>query len=180
MLDIVILIIFAASLLIGMKRGFVVQVINLVGFFIALIVAYIYYKPLAEKFVLWIPYPGITEDTSVALVVDMLDVDQTFYRIIAFAVIFFAVKIAMQIIGSIFDFLTYLPVLNTFNRLLGALLCFVEFYFIVFILLYVLALLPIASLQSLLGSSIIAGLMLEHTPIVTQLFQKIWYIYTEK
>jgi len=179
MLDIVLLIIFAASLLLGMKRGFVMQAINLVGFLVALIVAYIYYKPLAEKFVLWIPYPGMTEETSFTLVIDMLDVDQTFYRIIAFAVIFFTVKIAMQIIGSIFDFLTYLPVLNSFNRILGALLCFVEFYFILFILLYVLALLPVTTIQSLMGSSIIAGLMLEHTPIVTQLFQKIWYIYTE-
>ncbi|NLY79725.1 MAG: CvpA family protein [Lysinibacillus sp.] len=179
MLDLILLIIFAASLLIGMKRGFIMQAINLIGFFIALIVAYIYYKPLAEKFVLWVPYPGLQPDSSFALVLDSLDVDKTFYRIIAFAAIFFAVKLAMQIIASIFDFLTFLPVLKSFNRILGAFLCFVEFYFIVFILLYVFALLPIESIQSLLGSSIIAGIMLEHTPILTQLFQKIWYIYLD-
>lgn len=178
-LDIILLIIFAASLLIGMKRGFVLQAINLVGFFIALLVAYIYYKPLAEKFVLWIPYPGLQPDSSLTLVLDALDVDKTFYRIIAFAVIFFAVKLAMQIVASIFDFLTFFPVLKSVNRILGAVLCFVEFYFILFILLYVIALLPIESIQNLMGKSIIANLMLEHTPIVTQLFQKIWYIYLD-
>lgn len=178
-LDLILLILFAFSLLIGMKRGFIMQTINLVGFFIALAVAYMYYQSLAEKLVLWVPYPGMQTDSSLALVLDSLDVDQTFYRIIAFAVIFFAVKLAMQIVASIFDFLTFLPILKSFNRILGALLCFVEFYFIIFILLYVLALLPIDSIQHLMGSSFIANIMLEHTPIISQLFQKIWYIYLE-
>ncbi|QCR33190.1 CvpA family protein [Lysinibacillus sp. SGAir0095] len=176
MLDIILLIIFAASILVGLKRGFIVQAIHLLSFFVALIVAYIYYKPLAEKFVLWIPYPGVTDDSSMMLVLDQLNVDQTFYRIIAFAVIFFGVKIALQILGSIFDFLTYLPILNSVNRLLGAVLCFVEFYLIVFIGMYVLALLPIGSLQNLLDGSIIAKLMLEHTPVFTSMVQDWWYI----
>lgn len=179
MLDILLIIIFIGSLLVGLKRGFIVQAIHLTSFFIALIVAYIYYKPLAEKFVLWVPYPGISEDTSMTLILDTLDVDRTFYRIIAFAVIFFAVKIALQILGSIFDFLTYLPILNSINRLLGAILCFIEFYFILFIAMYVLAMLPIEAIQSFLGSSIIANLMLEHTPILTGMFQDWWYIYKE-
>lgn len=179
MLDIILLLIFAASLIVGMKRGFIVQVIHLASFMIALIVALLYYKPLAEKFVLWIPYPGVTEGATMTLALETLDVDRTFYRIIAFAVIFFVVKIALQIIASVFDFLTYLPILSSINRVLGAVLAFVEFYFILFILMYVVALLPIATIQSLLDSSIIAGLMLEHTPIITNLFQHWWYIYTE-
>jgi uncharacterized membrane protein required for colicin V production len=180
MLDILLLIFFAASILVGLKRGFIVQAIHLISFFVALIVAYIYYKPLAEKFVLWIPYPGLTEGSSMALAVDALNVDLTFYRIIAFAVIFFAVKLALQILGSVFDFLTYLPVLKSVNRLLGAILGFLEFYLILFILLYVLALLPIESLQNLMGHSIIANLMLEHTPIFTSMVQDWWYSYKEQ
>ncbi|HWK24815.1 MAG TPA: CvpA family protein [Ureibacillus sp.] len=179
MLDIILLIIFAASILVGLKRGFIVQIIHLVSFFVALIVAYIYYKPLAEKFVLWIPYPGVTEDLSTMLILDTLNVDQTFYRIIAFSVIFFAVKIALQILGSIFDFLTYLPILNSVNRLLGAALCFVEFYLIVFIIMYVLALIPVGSIQNIMDGSIIAKLMLEHTPFFTKMVQNWWYIYKD-
>ncbi|MGE7666135.1 CvpA family protein [Ureibacillus composti] len=179
MLDLILILIFAASLLVGIKRGFVVQVIHLSSFFIALIVAYIYYKPLADKFVLWIPYPGFTENASLTLMLDSLDVDRTFYRVIAFAVIFFAVKIALQIVGSIFDFLTYLPILNSINRVLGAVLCFAEFYFVLFIAMYVIALIPVPSVQNFMGSSVIAGFMLEHTPVLSKLFQHWWYIYTE-
>lgn len=178
MLDLILIIIFIASLMVGIKRGFVVQAIHLISFFVSLIVAYIFYRPLADNFVLWVPYPGISEDTSKTLMLDAIDVDQTFYRIIAFAVIFFATKIILQVIASVFDFLTYLPVLKSINRLLGAILCFIEFYLIAFIILYVLALLPLGPIQGLLSGSFITKLMLEHTPIITSMFQNWWYIYT--
>lgn len=179
MLDIILLIVLLLSCFIGAKRGFIVQIIHLGSFLIALLVAYIYYKPLAQKFVLWVPYPGFTEDATMTLVLDTLDVDRTFYRVIAFALIFFIVKLILQIIGSMFDFLTYLPILGPINRLLGAILGFIEFYFIIFIGLYVFALLPLEAIQNVLNQSILTGLILEHTPVVTQMFQNWWYIYTQ-
>lgn len=177
MLDLLILVIFIISLIIGAKRGLIVQLIHIGSFLVAFFAAVIYYKPLAEKFVLWIPYPGFTEGSTMTLVLDSLDVDRTFYRVFAFAIIFFSVKIALQIVGSMFDFLTYLPVISSLNYLLGAVLCFIEAYLILFIGLYVVALLPVESVQSILGGSFITGLMLEHTPVITSMFQNWWYIY---
>ncbi len=179
MLDLLILIILVAGLIVGAKRGLIVQAVHMGGFVIALIVAYIYYKPLAELFVLWVPYPGFNEDSTVSVVIESLDIDATFYNILAFAVIFFAVKIILQIIASIFDFIMYLPVLNSINRLLGAVLGLVEFYLLLFIALYVLALVPINSIQVILNKSILTGLVLEHTPFITSMFQNWWYSYTK-
>lgn len=179
MFDLIILLVLIGGFVVGLKRGFVVQIIHLASFFVALIVAYVYYKPLAEKFVLWVPYPGITDAGSLAIVIDSLDLDQTFYRVLAFAVIFFTVKLAMQIIASIFDFLTYLPVLKSVNKLLGGVLGVVEFYFLLFIGLYVLVLLPIDFIQVKMSQSILAGLILEHTPLITKMFQNWWYIYIQ-
>lgn len=179
MLDIILLLILIASLVVGVKRGFIVQAIHIGSFFIALIVAYIYYKPLAEKFVFWIPYPGFAEGSTATLILDTLDVDRTFYRVIAFAVIFFVVKIALQIVGSMFDFLKYIPVLGSINRLLGAMLCFAEFYILIFIGLYVIALLPLENVQTVLSKSVLTGLILEKTPILTSMFQNWWYIYSK-
>lgn len=177
MLDLFILAIFIISLIIGAKRGLVVQLIHIGSFIIALVVAIIYYKPLADKFVLWIPYPGFTEGSTMTLVLDTLDVDRTFYRVFAFAIIFFVVKISLQILGSMFDFLTYLPVISSLNYVLGATLSFVEAYIILFIGLYVVALIPIEPIQSIVDNSFITGLMLEHTPVITKVFQNWWYIY---
>ena len=179
MLDLLILIIMASGLIVGLKRGFIVQMMHLFGFLIALIVAYINYKPLAQVFVLWVPYPGFAENATSVLGLDSIDIDTSFYRALAFALIFFTTKLVFQIIASIFDFIAYLPVLNSLNRLLGAILGFVEFYILMFIALYILALVPIESLQSMLNRSIFTGLILEHTPIITKLFQNWWYIYTK-
>lgn len=179
MIDLLILFVLLLSIVIGIKRGFVSQLINLASFLIGLIVAIIYYKPLAQKFVLWIPYPGFTDNSTMTLVLDSLDVDRTFYRVLAFALIFFAVKFAVQIVFSMFDFLTYLPVLNSLNRVLGAVLCFIEFYLLLFIVLYVLALIPVEWIQLRMSRSILGALILEHTPVITAIFQNWWYIYTK-
>jgi len=179
MLDLIILAVLLAGIITGAKRGFIVQMMHIVSFIVALIVAYIYYKPLAQKFVFWIPYPGVTDSGSLGVVIDSLDLDSTFYRVIAFAVIFFAVKISLQIIASIFDFIAYLPVLNTLNRWLGALFGMIENYLIMFILLYILALLPVDFIQGLISKSLISGLILEHSPIITKMFQNWWYIYMQ-
>jgi uncharacterized membrane protein required for colicin V production len=178
MLDLIILIVLFAGIITGLRRGFIVQIMHFVGFFIALIVAYINYKKLADVFVYWVPYPGFSENAPSILGLDNIDVDQTFYRALAFVVIFFIVKIVFQILASMFNFIAYLPVLNTMNRFLGMILGFVEFYILLFIALYILALVPLAQIQSLMSGSIFAGLIVEHTPILTNMLQNWWYIYT--
>ena len=85
---------------------------------------------------------------SLSIVIDSLDLDRTFYRVLAFAIIFFVVKFTLQIVTSIFDFLAYLPVLKSVNKLLGAVLGFIEHYLLLFIALYVLVLLPIETIQN--------------------------------
>lgn len=180
MLDILILILLVAGLVTGAKRGLIVQLIHMTGFIIALIVAYTYYKPLADKFVLWIPFPAVTAGSKLTIAVDSLDLDQTFYRIIAFALIFIVIKFALQLLASMFDFLKYLPILGFVSNVVGAVLGFIEFYFLSFVLLYVFALLPIDFIQNLISNSILTGWMLEHTPILSETMKNLWYIYIEK
>lgn len=179
MLDIIILVLLIAGLVTGFKRGLIVQLIHMTGFIIALIVAYIYYKPLAEKFVLWIPYPAVDANSMLTFAMDTLDLDRTFYQLIAFAVIFFAVKFALQLVASMFDFLKFLPVLGWISKFAGAFLGFIEFYFILFVILYIMAMLPLGVLQNLVEGSVFAGLMLEHTPVLSETVKNWWYIYTK-
>ncbi len=180
MLDIIILILLIAGFITGARRGLIVQLIHMTGFIIALIVAYLYYKPLSEKFVLWIPFPAITSDSKLTIAVENLDLDQTFYRIIAFVLIFMVVKFGLQLFASMFDFLKYLPILGFVSNIAGAILGLIEFYFILFVLLYVLALLPLDMIQGFMENSILTNWMLEHTPILSEMVKNWWYIYTEK
>ena len=49
MLDLIILIILGFGFLIGLKRGFILQIIHLTGFIIAFIIAYLYYDQLHQN-----------------------------------------------------------------------------------------------------------------------------------
>lgn len=177
MIDLVIIILLVAGLVSGARRGLIVQLIQMAGFLISIIVAYLYYKPLAEKLVLWIPYPSIDENTTLKFAVEQLDLSQTFYQLLAFALIFFVVKFAIQILASLFDFLRYIPILGGLNRLLGGVLGVVEAYLLIFIVLYVLALLPIDGIQKYIEGSFLTTLMLEYTPILSKVFQHLWFVY---
>ncbi|GEN82283.1 membrane protein [Sporosarcina luteola] len=179
MLDLLIVFLLLGGLITGFRRGLILQLIHMTGFIIALIVAYIYYKPLSEKFVLWIPYPGVTAGSKLNWTVEQLDLDQTFYRLLAFVIIFIAVKFALQLIASMFDFIKFLPVLGFVARFGGAALGFVEFYILIFLVLYLLAMLPIDFIQELIGKSILADAMYEHTPIFSEMVKNWWYIYTK-
>lgn len=179
MLDIIIIILLLGGLITGFRRGLLVQVLHMTGFIISFIVAYAYYKQLAEKFVLWIPYPGVTAKSQLSWSFGELDLDQTFYRLLAFILIFFIVKFLLQLFVSMFDFLKHLPILGFISRFFGAALGFIEFYIIILLLVGMIALLPIGFIQNLIDSSILAKTMFEHTPIISEAVKNLWYVYTK-
>lgn len=179
MLDLIIVFLLLGGLITGFRRGLIVQLIHMTGFIIALIVAYTYYKQLADKFVLWIPYPGVTAESKLIFAVGELDLDITFYHLLAFVLIFVIVKFALQLVASMFDFLKYLPVLGFVARLTGAVFGFIEFYIIIFLIISVMVMLPIEFIQNIVGKSLLAGAMFEHTPIVSEMVKKWWFIYKQ-
>ena len=176
MLDLILLIILIFGFLIGLKRGFILQTIHLTGFIIAFIVAYLYYDKLAPKLTLWIPYPNFSPDSALSLVFDSVNLEDAYYRAIAFVVIFFAVKIVLHMIGSMLDFIAQIPVLKQLNIWAGGILGFVEVYLIMFIVLFIGALLPIEGIQSALTDSILSDLIIYHTPVFSDLIQNWWII----
>lgn len=177
MLDILIIFLLLGGLITGFRRGLIVQLIHMTGFIIALIVAYTYYKDLASKFVLWIPYPGVTADSKLNFIVGELELDETFYRLLAFVLIFFVVKFILQLVASMFDFLKYLPVLGFLARITGAIFGYIEFYILIFLVISLLVMLPIDFIQNIVSKSILAGAMFEHTPILSETVKKWWFIY---
>ncbi len=64
MLDLVIIAFLLIGLLVGLRRGFILQIIHLTGFIVAFIVAYVYYDELAPKLHLWIPFPTMGDSST--------------------------------------------------------------------------------------------------------------------
>lgn len=175
MISLLLIVLLLFGFLRGLKRGFILQTFHLVGFIIAFIAARMYYKGLADKLDVWIPYPELSSDTSWALFVNNPSVETAFYNAIAFAIIFFAVKIILQIIASMLDFVSRIPVLKQLNKLLGSILGFVEVYLVIFILLYIVALTPIDAIQERLANSSVATFMVESTPFLSKTIESMWF-----
>lgn len=175
MISLILIVLLLFGFLRGLKRGFILQTFHLVGFIIAFLVARMYYKGLAGHLDAWIPYPELSSDTSWALFVNNSSVETAFYNAIAFAIIFFAVKIILQIIASMLDFVSRIPVLKQLNKLLGSILGFVEVYLVIFILLYIIALTPIDVIQEKIAGSSVATFMVESTPFLSKTVESMWF-----
>ncbi|WP_018921674.1 CvpA family protein [Salsuginibacillus kocurii] len=173
LLSLLILLILLGSFFIGLRRGFILQLVHLVSLFIALFVAFLFYDDVAEFLRLWLPYPQFSDQTDFMFLANF-DMESVYYAGISFAVLFLATKIILQIIGSMLDFLAQLPILHTVNRLLGGILGFIETYLLLFILLIVTALIPVPFAQEMIADSTVARVMIEHTPILSEWLQELW------
>lgn len=159
----------------GLKRGFILQLMHLTGFIIAFIIASVYYKKIASHLSFWIPYPDIGDSTIWAVFNNAMPLETAFYNGIAFVAIFFITKVILQIIASMLDFLARLPLIRPINKLLGSILGFLEVYLIMFIMLYLIALVPIETIQLKFDGSFIAKLIVERTPFLSNGIESLWF-----
>lgn len=75
------------------------------------------------------------------------------------------------------SFIARLPVLRQLNVWAGGIFGFCEVYLIIFILLYVAALIPMAALQNTLSHSILADAIINHTPVLSSQIKQLWIEY---
>src|SRR5699024_7472588 len=112
---------------------------------------------------LFIPYAKLPEDGLWAAFAKGMALEAAFYNGIAFVIIFILAKVVLQIIATMLDFVARLPLLKWVNSLFGAILGFAEVYLIVFVLLYVIALVPLMKIQDIIHNSSLALFMIEKT-----------------
>ncbi|RSK28092.1 CvpA family protein [Bacillus sp. HMF5848] len=177
MMSIVLLVILVLGFLVGVRRGLILQLVHMTGFIIAFIIAFIYFDNLAPRLRLWIPYSTLDEESTIKFLFDTTGLDEVFYRAFAFVIIFFSVKILMQIIGSMLDFLSHLPILKQVNAWAGGILGFIEIYLIMLVFLYIVALLPLNFIQDAIQESALAKTMIQHTPIFSAIIKNLWFQY---
>lgn len=168
MLNLILIILLLFGIFIGLNRGFILQIFHLIGFIVSFAVATLYYDKLAEELKLWVPYQELSDHALWPEFLQVLPVENAFYNIVSFALIFFVAKVILQIIATMLDVVASIPLLKAVNKSLGAVLGFIEVYLIAFVVLYVLALTPLESIQGMINDSSIALYMLEKTPYFSE------------
>ncbi|SHN06667.1 CvpA family protein [Gracilibacillus kekensis] len=175
MVNIILIFLLIIGIFVGLRRGFILQVLHLTGFIIAFIVAALYYDDIASRLELWIPYPELMSDASWAVFLESLPLEAAYYNAIAFGALFFVTKIVLQIIATMLDFVADLPFLRFVNSWLGSILGFVEVYLLLFVALYILALAPVSYVQDLINDSSIATYIIEETPVLSDKLSTYWF-----
>ncbi|GEN31473.1 putative membrane protein required for colicin V production [Cerasibacillus quisquiliarum] len=176
MMSLLIIFLLIFGILMGMKRGLILQVFHLIGFIVAFIVAVLNYKKLAERITMWIPFPGLKGDHIWADILNSSLAQDAFYNMISFMIIFFATKIALQILASMLDFVASLPILHAVNKVSGGILGFIEVYLLVFIVLFILSLTPIDPVQDMINQSSLAQTMIKSTPFLSEKLKDLWFV----
>ncbi|MGJ9382983.1 CvpA family protein [Salipaludibacillus sp. CF4.18] len=174
MLSFILFFILIMCFFIGFRRGFILQVIHLLGLVVSFVVAYLYYQELASYIRLWIPFPQLSEEGGMGLLVENFDMEMVYYNGIAFAALFIITKIIMQVIGSLFDFIAHLPILHFLNGWLGGILGFIEGLVVIVVLLHLAALVQVDIVQSILQGSSFAQMIFEYTPIISDELKTLW------
>lgn len=174
MIDLILLLLLIFGILRGIKRGLIVQAFHFVSFLIAFFVASRFYESFAGMLEMYIPYPPLDGETW-AFFEATFNLETAYYSMIAFVVLFFITKIILSIITAMLDFVAELPLLNLVNKGLGALFGFFEQYLVLFIIVFVISLLPVAQIQSLIADSNIARFMIEQTPIFSNRIMSLWF-----
>ena len=178
MFSLILLIILIFGFFMGLKRGFILELLHLLGFVVAFIVAVMYYADFGKQLAMWIPYPELPDESLWAEFLQSLPIENAFYNAIAFAIIFFVTKIILQIIASMLDFVASIPIISSVNKLLGGFLGFLEVYLIVFIILYILALTPVTAIQEWINGSYLALFIIEQTPYFSERILELWFELT--
>ncbi|GAA3402634.1 CvpA family protein [Paenibacillus hodogayensis] len=173
-LDIVAAVLVVAALAIGYHRGFISQLVSLIGLVAALAAAYWFYDDVAPLVAALLPLDKFAAYDRYAPWLEGLKIDVYAYNAVAFALIFFLAKIGLSLAGRVLHLIAQAPGLKFVNKWSGALLSLVEAVVLFAIAVHVMSVIPSDPLQQTMRSSIAAGYVIEQTPQLTLRLREWW------
>jgi uncharacterized membrane protein required for colicin V production len=173
-LDYTLLALAVGGLIIGYYRGFVAQIISLVGFFIAYLIAFKFYRDFAPLLHKTISLPASGSYDKFEFIVRGLNLETYILNALAFAILFFGTKLALTVIGRVLNLIAKVPGVNLINRWSGALLGIAEAALIIIIAVNVMTILPSDAIQRLLSGSSLAPHLINGIPSLAGKLQALW------
>lgn len=159
----------------GYKRGLVKQLYLLLAFVIAVVIAGLWYRPLAAKLTFWIPYTQAIEEKTLFYFpqVSIFDMDAVFYAGISFLGVSLIVYLILKSISIFLSLLPFKPFDQLRFRLVGGVLSVLVTLMFWSMILMVLATIPFEPVQNILVNSPVI-LALIRFPILSTLMTYFW------
>jgi len=154
-LDLVLLILMLAAAWIGYRQGFLRQLVHLLAWIVALIVAAKAYPTAAV-------YLADSLEWLRLGAVHATPLGQLILNVVAFFLLFFGIRLLIRLAGSWLGIVHTIPVLSTVNRWLGLGLSLLKTALVLFLLFSILSLFPAA--QTALADSWVIPRLLQWSP----------------
>jgi len=155
---IVILLLLLTALLGGFHRGFVIEVLHLVGTVAVLIFARVCYQSLG------------TTLRNLLGSLNLIDVSTASTLVINLVSFFILTTIGwavIRLLGRLSRKITWLPVIKQVNSVAGGAVSFIISYLVIFVVLSLANLIPTNFIQTQMSSSPVASFIVEKTPGLT-------------
>jgi uncharacterized membrane protein required for colicin V production len=172
--DIAIIGLFAVGVIVGYLRGFIKQLLSIIGLVAAFIAAMVWHDDLSPQLAKWFPIAEHVTSQELALTMEVFDIEAYLYNAAAFLMIFICVKFGLTLIGHMLHVLSKLPVINQINKWSGALLAFTEVFILVYIVIHFMFILPFDHLQQLTRDSQVAQSISKQVPALAQKLHDLW------
>lgn len=176
MLSILIILILAYSFYMGYRRGLVMQAIQALGYLITFLLATRFYEDIAGSIELLVPFASVQQNSNLVFYSERQSfmLDQAFYQAITFVAIFLIGWLLTKFISLFFRRISYYPILGKDNQIVGGLLNLCFSFIFVFILLFILSLIPIEIIQQLFVDNPLAFRIVSDTPILSDWAVQTW------
>lgn len=176
MLSLLIILFLVYGFYMGARRGLAMQAFYTVGYAIFFGLALVSFSYLGPKFEMIVPYPSANLGSEFAFFSTKvgMELDDAFYRAFAFIFICFIGWVIMRFAGLYFKRLTYVPMSNDVNLLSGGILGLVVTYVTIFMILVIMAMIPVAGIQHALSHSFVASAMIRASPLISKWLPGLW------
>ncbi len=171
-IDVIIVLIILMGAIIGMKRGFIKQSVMTVGMILVVVLSFILKNPVSILMYKYLPFVSFSDILENLSVLNIL-----LYEIIAFLVVFSilsAILIMFIKISAILEKLIKITVILAIpSKILGFILGAIEYYIIVFVILFVSAL-PTLKIEEFdfVNNSKLRPIILKNTPVISSITEK--------
>src|SRR5699024_7459991 len=156
----------------GYKNGVVLQLFKAIGYVIALIFAFDYYRPLSEYLFLLVPYPTpfLPEGNPYYFYDErfILTLSMSYYYLISFMLIFIIGWLVVRFLTKLISYtINQFEAPEPFSGIGGSIIGILINYVGIFYILFFLSLIPYDFVQEQLTDSFVARTMLTSTPKLT-------------
>ena len=160
----------------GARRGLVLQLILSLGLLASYYFAGKHYLAVSEYLQLVIPYPSASLNDSFVFYNSTLglQLDEAFYHGVSFLLILFVGWLLTRFIGGVAQGVKFLPIIKQVNSIGGAVLSGIVSYVGIFLILFILTMLPIDFIQEQFSHSALARTIVENTPVLSDQIYSWW------